>query len=456
MKIKLASLLIAAFSLSGSAHASVTDDVRGLVEQNRFSEAFELGKKNPDLLGDPVFDFFYGIAAMESGRVGDGVLSLERYVLSYPDNRNARFNLARGYYMLGEDQRAKDEFEGLLNTDISSEQRINVERYLDAIRAREARYQPTANLWVEAGLGYDNNINSGLSTATLSIPGLGPLILANDSTVAREADWFASYAAGAQGTLPIAPGLALFGGASFDGRQYAQHNNDQFEQFNYGASGGMSHLSGKNLYRLGLGVQQQIADQQNYRRTATLSGEWVHQFDQFTRVGASAFVGAIDFDNISTHTFKSKTDPMTPSGSDLKSANYWGASANWMRTFGISWQPVLSLSGTVLREESTQNRPDFSRDVYSVRAQLSLTPAPRWSSALGLTYQQAKHQGAFGMLSSEARRDELFALDGMVSYRIDKRWSVRAEAQWNNQSSNIGLFDYSRFAVATKLRYELN
>lgn len=322
--------------------------------------------------------------------------------------------------------------------------------------AREARYQPTANVWAEVGLGYDSNINSGVSTASVTIPGLAPLALANDSVIAREADWFASYAAGAQGTLPVSPGIALFGGASVDGRKYANSNNDQFEQLNYGGTGGISYLSGKNLYRLGVGVQQQLADQQNYRRTTALSAEWSHQYDQFTRFGASAFVGALDYDNISTYAFKSKTGATASAGSDLRSANYWGASANWSRTFGISWQPMLSLSATALREESTRNRPDYSRDVYSGRIQLSLTPAPRWSAAIGLTYAQAFHMGAFGLISTEARHDELFTVDGMVSYRLDKRWSVRGEAQWNNQSSNIGLFDYSRFAVATKLRYEFN
>lgn len=134
MKIRTSALLLAL--LSANALAGVTEDIKGLLEQNRYSEAFQLGQKNADLFGEPAFDFFYGIAAIESGRPGEGVLALERYVLSYPDNRNARFNLARGYYVLGEDQRARDEFEALLNTDVSDEQRINIERYLDALRAR--------------------------------------------------------------------------------------------------------------------------------------------------------------------------------------------------------------------------------------------------------------------------------------------------------------------------------
>ncbi len=107
-------LLAAALTVAcANAFGAVADDIKTLMEQNKFTEAYQLGKQNPDQLGDPLFDFYYGISALDAGVPGEGVLALERYILSFPDNRNARFNLARGYYILGEDQRARDEFEGL-------------------------------------------------------------------------------------------------------------------------------------------------------------------------------------------------------------------------------------------------------------------------------------------------------------------------------------------------------
>jgi hypothetical protein len=129
--------------LGGNAFASVDQDIKGLMEQGQYGPAYQLGKQHPDLLGQPGFDFFFGIAALDGGSPGEGVLALERFLMVYPDNRSARFHLARGYYILGEDQRAHREFIDLL-PDANVEEKGGIERFLNAIRARESRYAPTA------------------------------------------------------------------------------------------------------------------------------------------------------------------------------------------------------------------------------------------------------------------------------------------------------------------------
>ncbi len=454
MRLKLLAALLSV--VCANAFGAVADDIKALMEQNKFSEAYQLGKNNPDQLGDPLFDFYYGIAALDAGAPGEGVLALERYNLSYPDNRNARFNLARGYYILGEDQRARDEFEGL-RSGAASEELAAIERFLDAIRARESRYQPTANLWLEAGLGYDSNINSGVKNdKVIDIPGLTSFVPVPNSVAVRESDWYYSYAAGVQGTLPVAPGVAVYGAAGFDARNYFSSSNNQFDQFNYGANGGVSYLSGKNLFRAGLAVQQQMVYKQNYLLTYGLTGDWAHQFDQFNRVNVGAFFGKQDYDNTNVHALKDKSDDKASSGSKLRTADYWGMSAGWTHVMGIAWQPVINLTAGYTREDNQKERPDFTRDIYTARAQVSLTPAPRWGVSVGMNYLQADHRGKYALLATEARRDRNYGVDAVVSYRIDKNWSLRGEAQWNTQDSNIGLFDYSRAAVATKVRYEFN
>ena len=455
MRVKLLAALMSL--VCANAFGAVADDIKALMEESKFAEAYQLGKQHPDQLGDPLFDFYYGIAALDAGAPGEGVLALERYNLNYPDNTNARFNLARGYYILGEDQRARDEFEGLRGT-ASGEQVAAIERYLDAIRARESRYQPTANLWFEAGAGYDSNINSGVNNKSLvDIPGLGAFTPISNSVSGKDSDGYSSYAGGAQGTLPVAPGVALYGSAAFDARNYFKSNNDQFDQFNYGATAGASFLTGKNLFRAGVAVAQQMVDNQNYLQTYGLTGEWTHQFDQFNRFNLGALYGRQNYSNTNVFALKDKSDAMQDSGSELRTADNWGLTGGWTHVFGLTWQPVLSLSAAYGREKNVKNRPDYTRDIYTARAGISLTPAPRWSVALGATYLQSDYQANFGLIPTSApRRDHSNAVDAVVSYRIDKSWSVRGEAQWSSQESNIGLYDFSRTAAAAKLRYEFN
>jgi hypothetical protein len=434
------------------------DEIRGQLEKNNPKEAYAIGKANVESLGDPLFDFWFGIAAMDAGSPGEGVLALERYALQFPDNRSGRFHLARGYYILGEDSRARDEFEAL-RPSASGEELAAIERYLDAIRARESRYQPTANAWLEAGFGYDSNINSGIkSGSSISIPGLGMVGTSDSKSVGtKESDFNATFSAGVQGTRPLSPGVALFGAAALDGRGHFSDDNRMFNQYTYAGNGGLSLLDGKNLYRMGLAFAQQVVDNQNYQATYGAFGEWSRQFDQFNRLSLGVSFGKHDYDNIRVYPLKDRDSQRFDSQANLRNDNYWGVSSNWTHAFGIAWQPILGLSAAYQREDNQEHRGDFSRDVYNLRGQLSFTPAPRWGVAVGLGYFEAKHDDNFSQIvGGDKRHDRNLSTDMTLSYRYNKSISTRLEASWSDQRSNIDLFDYSRWTIATKLRYEFN
>jgi hypothetical protein len=71
-----------------SAYAAPADDMKRMLEASQDSQAFQMGRANPDLLGEPLFDFFFGIAAINAGSPGEGVLALELYLLHFPDNHS--------------------------------------------------------------------------------------------------------------------------------------------------------------------------------------------------------------------------------------------------------------------------------------------------------------------------------------------------------------------------------
>src|SRR5689334_22011856 len=105
-----------ALACAQAALAAPADDIKALIDKGDSKAAYELGRNFPDQLGDPAFDFFFGVAAIDSGHAGEGVLALERYVINFPDNHNARLELARGYFVMGDNQRARDEFDNVLKT----------------------------------------------------------------------------------------------------------------------------------------------------------------------------------------------------------------------------------------------------------------------------------------------------------------------------------------------------
>jgi len=439
---------------SSAAWPAPSDEVRSLLEQNKVKEAYQLGRASPDQLGDPAFDFFYGIAAIDAGHAGEGVLALERYILTYPNNGDARFQLARGYFVLGEDQRARDEFEALLPNS-AGDQKVAIERYLEAIRTRESRYQPTANVYVEAGLGVDTNINAGLSGgATPQIPGLGTLpAVSSNSISAREQDTFLTASMGAQATYPVLPGVSLYGAAGIDARRHLGSNNDVFDQHSLGATGGASYLKEKNLYKGGAFISQSWVNNQNYVLSYGLSGEWAHQLDQFNRLTLGAQLARYDYEDMNVYLTKDKSGGPVLSVLTDRNSDFVGISGAWAHALAMPYQPVITVSANYGEERNQRNRNDLSRDICGARVSFAMTPAERWGVSAGVGYQESKHRAIF-TTGSVNRHDTAWSLDGSVSYFYTKRFSVRAEAQILDQSSSIGLFRYGREVVSVKARYE--
>ena len=450
MKIAKIILSLAAMGLS-CAQAAPADDIRNLLEAGKHAEAYQMGRQHSSEFGQPVFDFYYGIAALDGGSPGEGVLALERFLLAAPANRSARFHLARGYYILGEDQRARAEFSDLQQTAEGDEQ-LAIQRFLDAIRGREWRYMPSASAYAELGFGRDTNINAGANTG--NVAGLPGFTVSSAGTSARQADNFSTLVVGAQGTLPLSPGLMLYGGLQGNGRWQASRQNDIFDQTGLLAQGGVTLITGRNLYRAGLEVNQLTLDNQNYLQVASLLGEWARQLDQFNRLALNLQYSQLRYDNIPIFLDKQKTQT-SPSAADNRNGSLSLLSATWTHSFTSPWNPVLTLGLSYGEERNDRGYAEYARNIAGARASLSIQPAEKWSLSASLAYQNSRYRDYFaGNASYPKRNDDFTSLELGINYALSRQWALRAEAIRVDQQANIGLYDYTRNIVAIKLRYD--
>jgi hypothetical protein len=438
------------YCVSALSHAAPADDVKALLEQGKDREAYEAGKAAPDALGTPLFDFYFGIAALNAGVPGEGVLALERYLLQFPDNRSAQFQLARGYYILGEDERAREEFSNLLAS-ASGNDRDNISQFLDAIRSRESRYKPTSSAFVELGGGYDSNLNSGLPTGQVAGLPTG-FVIAPGQTSVRQADFFSTVAAGVQGVYPIAPGISLYGGGQLTGRFFKRGINDVFNQASLGLQGGVSVLEGRNLYRLGVDVTHIAVGNQAYLNLTTLVGEWQYQNDQFNRFGLSLQYADQAYKNIDTYLDLDKTTKVS-SGADVRDSRLGNLTGSWTRILAHPLSPEFNLTLNYGDEKNRKDRPDLSRSFWGVRTAVTVQPLPKWSFGAGLGYQNSRYARDFAD-GLAVRKDDYFVLDLSATYAISRNWLLRSEYQRVDQQSSIGFFKYNRDALAVKLRYD--
>ena len=417
------------------SEAAPADEIKSLVEAGRIAEAYALGEKNPDQLGDPAFDFYYGVAASETGHASEAVLALERYILRFPENIAARLQLARAYFVLGEDARARDEFESLRKLNPPADALATIDRYLEAIRLRETRYKRSGGIYIEAGLGYDSNVNSGPLGANLVLPGFGSVLLAPNAT--HRSDGFMYLGGGGFFSYPVAPGIALTANARLEGKSNWKDENQAFDLGNFGFSGGASFLHEKELFRVT--VDDNLINQgtSRYLSAPGLTAEWQHQLDERQAFNVALQQARLTYND----------------ANQARNADFWGLSAGYRRMFAYDWQPLLSLSVNHGEQRSRTDRPDLVPDTNGGRAVLSFTPGAKWGIALGATYAKSKYQ-ADDILLGVTRNDSYSAYDAVASYLVDRNLSVRAEYAYLRNRSNIELFSFPRQIAAVKVKYE--
>lgn len=427
---------LAAALACGAARAGPVEDMKSFLAAGNAAEAYALGQSNAAMMGEPAFDFYFGLAALDSGHAAEGILALERYVVQFPDNAAARAELARGYFVLGDNARAREEFEGLRRQNPPAPIAATIERYLDAINAREGANRTTARAYVEAGLGHDSNVNSGVGSANITLPTFGAVVVAPGGV--RISSLYHSIGAGAQVTVPVGPGLAVFGAANLDSKIHAASAAGPFDLLQYGAAGGVSYLRGDNLLKLTASHGQLEVDYNRFRKVNSATGEWTHQIDEFQTIAPSLQAGEFRYTGFN----------------EVRDAHFTNLGVTYRRAFVHRWQPLLSISASIGEERNQKSRPDLGRDSFGVRVALGLVPADKWSLAAGFNFQESRYHAADPLLSPERRRDRYYAGDLTLAYALTRDWSIRGEALLATNRANIALYEYDRAQLAVKVRYE--
>jgi hypothetical protein len=424
-----------AFVFAQASIAAPADDIKALIEKGDSKGAYELAKKYPNELGNPAFDFFFGVAAIDSGHAGEGVLALERYVVNFPDNSSARLELARGYFVMGDDQRARDEFDRVLKSNPPASVVANIERFMDALRARESAYRTTGGVYMEAGFGYDSNVNGGVSGSNINLPVFGNVVVSPLGVKTHSN--FTWLAAGGDISHPLAPGLSVFANGSIDGKMNTNTDAQTFDQGDLAINAGLAYFKDKNFYRLTGSHSEVSVDYKRFRNVDSLAGEWLHQLDELQTI--SPFV------QYSTLTYTGNNQP--------RDSELYATGLGYRHAFIGKWQPLLTVSANVSKEHNTEDRPDLGRDMYGGRVAIAVTPAPKWALSVGATYQNSHYDGPDALLAT-TRKDDYYALDAVGSYAYTRNLTLRGELLISNNESNLELYRYRRDILALKVRYD--
>jgi hypothetical protein len=439
MIFRLGTALGLLLGLAGTAHAQLDlDRLQRLVEAGRMEAAYELAAEHrTESEGRLRFDLYYGIAAIDAGYVAEGVFALERVLMRRPGLDRARLELARGYFLLGEDRRARTEFRTVLAHQPPEAVAAAIERYLEAIRRRAGRYETVVTAYAELAGGWDSNINSATDADSVAIfDGALQLDISDDSQARSDAFW--RVGAGGEVRQPLTPHMGVFAGV--DARRRGHADGAAFDTGRLSARAGWQWRGDVSRLRLTGRAQRFFLHDGPYQDSAGGGADFRYTLTDTT---AASVFGQVDW--------------LDYADQPIRDSRLWTAGLGLHHLFRGAYRPAASLTlfggHEAADEDSDAARAVAERDLYGARAGLRLVVHPEVSidvAAQARRSEYAEEHAFFG----EERRETYYQGELGISWQFARHWQAGPRVRYSDNHADIALYDYQRTQAWLRLRYD--
>ncbi len=404
-----------------------------LIEQRRALEAYNLGLEATDLIGDPLYDYYFGVAAVDAGHAMLGMMALERFLLADPSNVLARLELGRAYFKLGDFVRARQEFKMALAANPPGSVVATINKFLDSMDNPRAAEKSTFSAFVEVAGGGTSNANSGISGSSIDLPGFGTVTLGESGI--RQSSGFSTLSAGSFASLPVVKRLRLNGSVSGYYRAYS--NVPDYDMASFNGTLGLGTISEKLTVSLSGVYGNTLLNGSGYRQSY---GGMAFVRKSLGKSTAVTLDGGYQFLRY-TALNQNRNGTLTT------------ASLRLDRKVKLPGAPTFSATAYVGRERNTQGRGDFARRILGGRLGVTGSLAPKiivFSSAGLARWRYDAPDLLFGTL----RRDWYKSVDGAVQFELRTGLTLRIEGQYVQDDATIPLYRFTQKQAALVLRRE--
>jgi tetratricopeptide (TPR) repeat protein len=400
-------------------------------------DAYKLASQHSDeRAGEPAFDLYYGIAAVETGRVDEAIFAFERVLLKRPSQDRARIELARAYFIQEEDLKAREQFEIVLSHDPPPSVVDRIERYLAALDRRADRFEPNVSGHVELAGGSDDNVNrAGDETVTRDFAGQR-FVLADTEP---ESDAFAQAEGAVNVSWPLRPGLNVIGGIDTSVRGH--DDRTEFDRKRGNARVGLRYRTDRHRWTTTLQGGRLYVGSDPYAGSVSLDAGYRYSVDERTGAHATFSVTRLRYDE------QEQRD------SDLLWAG-GGMSKRWAG----SWNPrarFTLLGGREAAERDTAAaRSRAERDMGRVRGRMSVDPMTDWTLRASVDTTVSRYDEPGVVDPSSAREEETYSLDLALDWRPATNWELGPFLRYSQRDSNVDFYEFERSVAGVRLRYE--
>lgn len=439
MRIPFLSTLLCTALFSSLAQAADTpfnlQQLQQLFNSNQRQQAYDYASRFlGEMEGDGNFDYLYGVAAIDTGHASQGVFALERVLMQFPGDHVARLELARGYFILEEYARARQEFEKVLAVNPPKGVRDTTESFLDQIRLKEARYRTTMGGHLALGLGTDSNVNSGPDDSGLT------LIQLDDSSLGQD-DSYAELAASWGVGHPFAPGWMATGNITAALRQNQELS--EYDTLNGTLQAGISRIYRESRYKGEMLYQQFQLDGEEYRSMSGLNLEWQYSLNQTSRLDTTLQYVTLEYPTVETKNSALTTLALT-----------------YTTNFSVALQPIFFTSlnyGTEAADDGTDASAlaDTERDILGLRLGTVLALSPKLALQIAASMQTSDYAGeqTFPSFAGTIRKDDFTTANLNLIWLISKDWRLDTKLGYSKNESNVELYTYDRTTIGLEANY---
>ncbi|WP_137938674.1 tetratricopeptide repeat protein [Chitinivorax sp. B] len=419
-------LLLYAAMASNAWAADELKRAAALLAEGKAKQAYTLlTPLEAERAGDDEFDYLLGTAAIDSGQPARGTLALERLIQRDPNHAGARLEMGRAYFLMGDDTRAKAEFDALLQLNPPPIARQAMTQYLQAIEQRNRSRGTQWSGYVSAGLGHDTNVNAATDKTKIFVPIFGgDLILTDTSTSKSDNLLFA--AAGTDFSHPLTENVRLLAGADLRYRHY--HHQHDFSFGTLAARGGVAIGSAGNQLRLGTQLDYLRQDHQANRRNLNGTIEWRKALGDSQQVNLFGQFGQIRYQRPEYR---------------INDANQTLLGGSWLGLILPAHNGVTLATLFGGRERAREDRADGDKRMLGARATWQFNPIDDGELWVSAGWQQG-HYCQENFLFATRRHDRLTDIGLGFNWRIGGAWSLRPAINHSRNRSNIAINEYRR------------
>ncbi len=427
----LAPTLAVAATQSARPATTVLDDAQTMIREGRPADALRLLAANEvALAGEPLYDYLYGVAALDSGQAALAVPAFERVLANDPKSAHARLELGRALFESGDRSAARRQFTYLLSQNPPPTVRDTANAYLRLMEAPPAARSSGWHAGYEFGTGYDSNANSSTHDADFFGIVLDPSNVEQSSAFANLGLWLAHRgnvgAAGSSRTT-LRVGHRWNPEAEFVDQSIASLDSTLYfgsgpTVFSIGAGGyyglldGDAHQWGVNV---DLGISRQIGE--GWRTSALVRAGQLRYEDDF------AGLSVLDVDQLL----------------GMVAAQYAEGAGDF------------SVGLYAADDDAVETGSAFGNRRIGLNVQAGLNRARGQRLQFQLAAQELDYSDEPGFFVGFDRQDRFWSAGVSLEFRDWPTAGMRLtpRAAWSDNDSNIPLYEYHRFEFSLTLQH---